>query len=126
MSACASLPISAAAVGAGHARAGADVVSPGLLAALAQAKDPRAARGVRHRFVAVLAVGVGAVQGGPRTYTAIAEWAHDLPVGVRVVLGLARRAPSGHCQVVQRLGWPGCIHPGCGSAATWVRRLRAR
>ena len=27
--------------------------------------------------------------------------------------------PGRHCQVVQRLGWPGCLHPGCGSAATW-------
>jgi len=35
-------------------------------------------------------------------------------------------ALRGHGQVVQRLGWPGCLHPGCGSAAAWVRRLRAR
>jgi hypothetical protein len=69
-------------------------VSPDLLAALAAVKDPRAARGVRHGFVAVLAIGVCAVLGGARTYTAIAEWAHDLPVGVRVRLGLHRPVPS--------------------------------
>jgi hypothetical protein len=56
--------------------------------------DPRARRGVRHGFVAVLAVGVRAVLAGARTYTAVAEWAHDLPIGVRVRLGLGRVAPS--------------------------------
>jgi predicted transposase YbfD/YdcC len=94
VSACLSLPISAAAVDAGHDVAGPDPVSPDLLTALATVTDPRAARGVRHLFVAILAIGVGAVLGGARTYTAIAEWAHDLPVGVRVALGMRRRAPS--------------------------------
>ena len=94
MSACLSLPISAVAVDAGHGVAGSDPVSPDLLTALAMVTDPRAARGVRHLFVAVLAIGVGAVLGGARTYTAIAEWAHDLPVGMRVELGMRRRAPS--------------------------------
>jgi predicted transposase YbfD/YdcC len=94
VSACLSLPISAATVDAGHGLAGPDPASPDLLTALATVTDPRAARGVRHLFVAVLAIGVGAVLGGARTYTAIAEWAHDLPVGVRVALGMRRRAPS--------------------------------
>lgn len=94
MSACPSLPISLAAVNTGHGVADPDRVPVDLLAALAEVADPRAARGVRHRFVSVLAVGVGAVLGGARSYTAIAEWAHALPVGVRVGLGLARPAPS--------------------------------
>jgi len=34
------------------------------------------------------------VLAGARTYVAIAEWAHDLPVSVRVRLGMGRRAPS--------------------------------
>lgn len=71
---------------------GADPVD--LLAALAAVPDPRARRGVRHRFVAVLAVAVCAVLAGAATFTAIAEWAHDLPVGVRVRLGLGRVAAS--------------------------------
>jgi predicted transposase YbfD/YdcC len=94
VSACPSLPISVATVDAGRDVIGPDRVPVDLLAMLAEVADPRAARGVRHRFVAVLALGVGAVLGGARSYTAIAEWAHDLPVGVRVRLGLARPAPS--------------------------------
>jgi predicted transposase YbfD/YdcC len=94
VSACPSLPISVAAVDAGHGVGSPDQVPVDLLAALAEVEDPRAARGVRHGFVSVLAIGVGAVLGGARSYTAIAEWAHDLPVGVRVRLGLARPAPS--------------------------------
>jgi predicted transposase YbfD/YdcC len=58
-----------------------------LLAALASVEDPRARRGVRHRFVAVLAIGVCAVLAGARTFTAIAEWAHDLTPAVRFRLG---------------------------------------
>ena len=49
---------------------------------------------MRHGFLAVLAIGVCAVLAGARRFTAIAEWAHDLPVGVRVRLGLGRRVPS--------------------------------
>ena len=51
-----------------------------LLVALAAVPDPRKARGCRHRLVTVLAIGVCAVLAGARSYVAIAEWAHDLPV----------------------------------------------
>ena len=64
-----------------------------LLVALGTVPDPRARRGVRHGFVAVLAIGVGAVLAGARSFTAIAEWAHDLPVGLRLRLGLGRVPP---------------------------------
>jgi predicted transposase YbfD/YdcC len=37
---------------------------------------------------------VCAVLAGARSYVAIAEWAHDLPVSVRLRLGIGRRAPS--------------------------------
>ncbi|MGH3673593.1 MAG: ISAs1 family transposase [Pseudonocardiaceae bacterium] len=94
MSACPSLPISAVVAPCGGSAAGADPVPGDLLAALAQVPDPRRGRGVRHRFLAILGIAVGAVLAGASTYTAIAEWAHDLPVGVRVRLGLRRRAPS--------------------------------
>ena len=63
-----------------------------LVAALATVPDPRARRGIRHRLVTVLAVAVCAVLTGARSYVAIAEWAHDLPLGVRIRLGLVRRA----------------------------------
>jgi predicted transposase YbfD/YdcC len=65
-----------------------------LLAALAAVPDPRKTRGRRHRLVTVLAVSVCAVLAGARSYVAIAEWAHDLPVSVRLRLGIGRRAPS--------------------------------
>src|SRR3954464_12369393 len=65
-----------------------------LWAALAAVPDPRKARGRRHRLVTVLAIGVCAVLAGARSYVAIAEWAHDLPVSARLRLGLGRRAPS--------------------------------
>jgi hypothetical protein len=35
--------------------------------------------------VTVLAAAVSAVLAGARTYVAIAEWAHDLPVSLRVL-----------------------------------------
>ena len=94
MSACLSLPISVAATCPGQALAGSDPMPVDLLAALASVEDPRARRGVRHRFVAVLAIGVCAVLAGARTFTAIAEWAHDLTPAVRFRLGLGRRSPS--------------------------------
>ena len=65
-----------------------------LLAALAAVPDPRKARGRRHRLVTVLAIGVCAVLAGARSYVAIAEWAHDLPVSARLRLGIGRRAPN--------------------------------
>lgn len=94
MSACPSSPILAALDQVGTSSTGSDEVPVDLLTALAAVPDPRARRGIRHRFVVVLAVGVCAVLAGGRTFAAIAEWAHDLPVGVRVTLGLGRRAPS--------------------------------
>lgn len=75
----------------------ADVQAPSdLVAALATVPDPRARRGVRHQLVTVLALAVCAVLAGARSYVAIAEWAHDLPLGVRVRLGLTvgRATPS--------------------------------
>jgi hypothetical protein len=61
---------------------------------MAAVPDPRKARGRRHRLVTVLAIGVCAVLAGARSYVAIAEWAHDLPVSARLRLGIGRRAPS--------------------------------
>jgi hypothetical protein len=53
---------------------------------LATVPNPRKARGLRHRLVTVLAAAVSAVLAGARTYVAIAEWAHDLPVSLRVLV----------------------------------------
>lgn len=64
-----------------------------LLVVLAGVPDPRKARGRRHRLVTVLALSLAAVLAGARSYTAIAEWAHDLPAGARLRLGMGRRTP---------------------------------
>ena len=65
-----------------------------LLVALLAVSDPRKSRGVRHRLLTVLAAGVCAVLAGARSYVMIAESAHDLPVSVRLRLGMGRCAPS--------------------------------
>ena len=65
-----------------------------LLVVLARIPDPRARRGRRHRLVSVLAAAVCAVLAGACSYVAIAEWVHDLPISVRVRLGLGRCRPS--------------------------------
>ena len=93
MSACASLPILDVVQQWGRSVTGLDAEPVELLVALGTVPDPRARRGVRHGFVAVLAIGVGAVLAGARSFTAIAEWAHDLPVGLRLRLGLGRVPP---------------------------------
>src|SRR5690606_31720576 len=65
-----------------------------LLAVLGSVPDPRARRGVRHRFIAVLGIGVCAVLAGARSFTMIAEWAQAVPATVRLRLGLGRATPS--------------------------------
>ena len=98
MPACSSSPIELLAARIGPASDGVtDADEPAdLVAALAAVPDPRSRRGIRHRLVTVLALAVCAVLAGARSYIAIAEWAHDLPLGVRIRLGLSvrRAAPS--------------------------------
>jgi predicted transposase YbfD/YdcC len=111
--ACASSPIDllAARVGATSDRVSdpdcareADVQAPtDLVAALATVPDPRARRGIRHRLVTVLALAVCAVLTGARSYVAIAEWAHDLPLGVRIRLGLTVRRATPSESAIRRI-----------------------
>ena len=74
-----------------------------LVAALAAVPDPRCRRGIRHRLVTVLALAVCAVLAGARSYVAIAEWAHDLPLGVRIRLGLTIRRATPSESAIRRL-----------------------
>ena len=93
MPACSSSPIDLLAARIGSTSdgvTGADEPAD-LVAALAAVPDPRSRRGIRHRLVTVLALAVCAVLAGARSYVAIAEWAHDLPLGVRIQLGLTIR-----------------------------------
>lgn len=68
-------------------------VPDSLLEALAAVSDPRAPRGVRHRFATILGIAACAVLAGARSYAAIAEWAGDLTPTVSLRLGLGRRRP---------------------------------
>ena len=52
--------------------------------------DPRKSRGVRHRFISILALGACAVLSGARSFIAIAEWAMDLTPLLRAKLGIGR------------------------------------
>jgi hypothetical protein len=71
---------------------------PALLAYLAAVPGPRAARGRRHRLVAILGLAAAAVLAGARSIAAIAEWTVDSPQLVRAALGARRHAP-GHRSV---------------------------
>lgn len=99
MSACPSFPITVLAACSDSApdvvvAAAVDPAGEDLLVALSAVSDPRKSRGVRHQLITVLAAAVCAVLAGARSYVAISEWAHDLPVSVRLRLGMGRRAPS--------------------------------
>jgi len=65
----------------------------GLLEALSAVADPRKSRGVRHRFISILALGACAVLSGARSFIAIAEWAMDLTPLLRAKLGIGRVPP---------------------------------
>ena len=72
----------------------ATLIAAGLLSVLGQVVDPRKRRGVRHRLATVLAVAVAATLAGARSFTAIAEWAADVPSEALDRLGVSRRPPS--------------------------------
>jgi hypothetical protein len=71
-----------------------DADAPHLLAYLAAVPDPRAARGRRHRLVAILGLAAAAVLAGARSIAAIAEWAAEAPQPVQAGLGARRDAPN--------------------------------
>jgi hypothetical protein len=58
-----------------------------LIEILRQVPDPRHKRGVRFRFLAVLATAVCAVLSGARSYAAMADWAEDATPTMRRRLG---------------------------------------
>jgi hypothetical protein len=95
VSACSSSPIHELSSGTGPSPAiGSGAVPVELVVVLGAVPDPQVRRGAGHGFVAVLAIAVCAVLAGACTFTAITEWARNLPVGVRIRLGLRRVASS--------------------------------
>ncbi|MFV0445223.1 MAG: ISAs1 family transposase [Planctomycetaceae bacterium] len=68
-----------------------------LLAKLAQVPDPRGRKGRRHPLSAMLTAVVCGLLCGNRSYTALAEWLHSLPVDVWHWMGYTRRPPKRDC-----------------------------
>ena len=63
-----------------------------LLDLLAQVPDPRQKRGRRHPLAGLLAVGIGTVIAGSKSFAAIGQWAADAGPDVLAVLGAVRGA----------------------------------
>jgi predicted transposase YbfD/YdcC len=66
----------------------------GLLHALSAVPDPRSPRGVRYPLTGLLTVAVCAVLAGASSFTAIADWLHDLDDIARARLGFIRAVPA--------------------------------
>jgi len=72
-----------------------------LVEALSAVPDPRKPRGVRHGVLAVLLLGACAVLAGARSFTAVAEYAHDAGRAVLDVLGAGTVVP--HESTIRRV-----------------------
>lgn len=68
----------------------------GLLEHLAALADPRAKRGVRHRFASLLATAACAALSGARSFVAIGEFAAELPQETLARLGARQHPVTGH------------------------------
>jgi predicted transposase YbfD/YdcC len=66
----------------------------GLLHALSTVPDPRSPRGLRYPLAGLLTVAVCAVLAGASSFTAIADWLHDLDDIARARLGFIRGVPA--------------------------------
>lgn len=66
----------------------------GLLHALSAVPDPRSPRGLRYPLAGLLTVAVCAVAAGASSFTAIADWLHDLDDVARARLGFIRDVPA--------------------------------
>jgi hypothetical protein len=64
---------------------------------LAQIPDPRRRKGRRHSLSALLTAVVCGVLCGARSYVALIEWLHDLPVDVWHWMGYTRKPPQHDC-----------------------------
>lgn len=71
-----------------------DSEQTGLLHALSVVPDPRSPRGLRYPLAGLLAVAVCAVMAGASSFTAIADWLHDLDDIARARLGFIRGVPA--------------------------------
>jgi predicted transposase YbfD/YdcC len=72
-----------------------------LVEALSEVPDPRKARGIRHGVLAILLLGACAVLTGARSFTAIAEYAHDTGRAILGLLGVGAVVP--HESTIRRV-----------------------
>lgn len=70
----------------------------GLFARLRTLPDVRKARGIRHELVSILAVAIGAVVCGARSFVAIGQWSEQLAPAMRARLGCRRQPETGAYQ----------------------------
>jgi|GEM_PF-2776041 len=68
-----------------------------LLTYLSQVPDPRGRNGRRHSLSAMLTAVVCEILCGNRSYSALVEWPHDLPVDVWHWMGCTRRPSKLDC-----------------------------
>ncbi|MDZ7918034.1 MAG: ISAs1 family transposase [Rhodococcus sp. (in: high G+C Gram-positive bacteria)] len=64
-----------------------------ILDAFSRVPDPRKPRGIRHTVAAIIGIAAAAVISGARSFTAIAEWAHDVPTEHLTPLGVNDAVP---------------------------------
>ena len=76
-------------------------VALSLVEAFAQIPDPRHARGIRHGVLAIVLLGACAVLTGARSFTAIAEYAHDTGRTILDLLGVGAVVP--HASTIRRV-----------------------
>lgn len=67
--------------------------------ALREIPDPRKTKGIRHRYLSVLAVAICAVISGAKSYIAIAQWAKNSTQNMRKRLGCRRDLKTGKYSV---------------------------
>ena len=65
----------------------------GLFELLSEMRDPRKARGVRHKLQTILSVSICAVLAGARSFTAMGEWAAEQSRETLIRLGSRRGKP---------------------------------
>ncbi|MDT3446694.1 ISAs1 family transposase [Pseudofrankia sp. BMG5.37] len=95
----------------------------GLLGALGVVPDRRKARGRRYGLASVLALWFTGVLAGQQTFTAVWEWAVELPAELLAGFGLSRGVPSE--RTIRRLV-EGCDPAGLDAALSgWIARAVA-
>jgi hypothetical protein len=124
-------------VGQTDGQAGPVAVAEGLLEVLGQVPDPRDPQGVRHSFVSLLAIAIGAAESGATSWVEIGEFASELTAAQLAWLGArpspytgrytrrTRRRSGGRCSSSTLRRWNGCSAAGSLPGSRGRRPSRA-